>query len=159
MNNENANQVSDHDSPRHDSEDVNYAGFWIRVLASLIDSILVIAVIFPLLISIYGMDYFMLRNNDIGILGALIQYLAPAAAIIVFWIYKSATPGKMALGLKIVSLGANKDLSLGQSIGRYFGYYLSTIPLCVGFIWVAFDARKQGWHDKLAGTVVVHSEK
>ena len=45
-------------------------------------------------------------------------------------------------------------LSVGQSIGRYFGYYVSTIPLLLGLIWVAFDSRKQGWHDKLAGTVV-----
>ncbi|MGZ8994756.1 MAG: RDD family protein, partial [Burkholderiaceae bacterium] len=44
---------------------------------------------------------------------------------------------------------------VGQSIGRYFGYYVSTIPLLIGLIWVAFDSRKQGWHDKLAGTVVV----
>jgi len=42
-----------------------------------------------------------------------------------------------------------------QLIGRYLGYYVSTIPFCLGLIWVAFDPRKQGWHDKLAGTVVV----
>jgi uncharacterized RDD family membrane protein YckC len=40
-------------------------------------------------------------------------------------------------------------------VGRYFAYFLSTIPLGLGLIWVAFDKRKQGWHDKLAGTVVI----
>ena len=42
-----------------------------------------------------------------------------------------------------------------QLIGRYLGYYVSTIPLMLGFLWVAFDARKQGWHDKMANTVVI----
>ena len=45
--------------------------------------------------------------------------------------------------------------STGQFIGRYLCYYLSSLLLGLGFIWVAFDSRKQGWHDKLAGTLVV----
>jgi uncharacterized RDD family membrane protein YckC len=40
-------------------------------------------------------------------------------------------------------------------IGRYFAYYLSTILLGLGFLWIIWDPKKQGWHDKLAGTVVV----
>lgn len=71
------------------------------------------------------------------------------------WLYKSATPGKMLFGLKIVGLGSEPNLSVGKSIGRYFAYYLSMLVLFHGFIWVAFDPRKQGWHDKLANTVVV----
>jgi uncharacterized RDD family membrane protein YckC len=47
--------------------------------------------------------------------------------------------------------------SNGQLIGRYLSYYLSSIVLLLGFIWVGFDPRKQGWHDKLAGTLVVRS--
>jgi len=42
-------------------------------------------------------------------------------------------------------------------IGRYFAYFISTIPLCLGFLWITFDRKKQGWHDKLAGTVVVRT--
>ena len=46
-------------------------------------------------------------------------------------------------------------MSLGQSVVRYLGYFVAALPLCLGLIWVAFDPRKQGWHDKIAGTVVV----
>ncbi len=44
-------------------------------------------------------------------------------------------------------------------MGRYLGYFASTIPLCLGFLWIAFDKRKQGWHDKLAGTVVIRAQR
>jgi uncharacterized RDD family membrane protein YckC len=44
-------------------------------------------------------------------------------------------------------------------VGRYFAYFVSTIPFCLGFLWVAFDKRKQGWHDKLAHTVVVRAAR
>jgi uncharacterized RDD family membrane protein YckC len=79
----------------------------------------------------------------------------PAIAVILFWVYKSATPGKMALKLKIVDAKTGDKPSTGQLIGRYFGYYVSILPFMLGIIWVGFDGRKQGWHDKLAGTVVV----
>ena len=75
--------------------------------------------------------------------------------MIVFWIYRSATPGKMILGIKIVDMKTGNPPSPSQSITRYLGYYVSMIPLMLGIIWVAFDEKKQGWHDKLAGTVVV----
>ena len=45
--------------------------------------------------------------------------------------------------------------SLGQLVGRYFSYFLSALPLGLGIFWVGWDAKKQGWHDKLAGTLVV----
>jgi uncharacterized RDD family membrane protein YckC len=48
--------------------------------------------------------------------------------------------------------------SAGQMVMRYIGYYISTIPLLLGLIWVGIDSRKQGWHDKLAGTVVIREE-
>jgi uncharacterized RDD family membrane protein YckC len=58
----------------------------------------------------------------------------------------------------VVDATTGNTLSVGQSIGRYLGYYVSMIPLFIGLIWVAFDKRKQGWHDKLAGTVVIRSK-
>ena len=61
----------------------------------------------------------------------------------------------MALSAKIVDAETGKEPSIAQYIGRYFAYIISAIPFCLGFIWVAFDSKKQGWHDKLAGTVVV----
>jgi uncharacterized RDD family membrane protein YckC len=81
--------------------------------------------------------------------------VAPAVATVLFWMYRQATPGKMALGLRVVDATTGRPASTGQLVGRYLGYYVSMIPLLLGLLWVAFDPRKQGWHDKLAHTVVV----
>ena len=78
-------------------------------------------------------------------------------AVIVFWIYRQATPGKMAIGARIVDAKTLGKPSTGQLIGRYLAYYVSIIPLMLGIIWVGIDARKQGFHDKLAGTLVIRS--
>ncbi len=86
------------------------------------------------------------------------SYVLPAIAVIVFWIYKSATPGKMAISAKIVDAETGENPSTAQCIGRYFAYFVSIFPLCLGIFWVAFDKKKQGWHDKLAGTVVVRKK-
>jgi len=85
--------------------------------------------------------------------------MLPAAAIVMFWIYCSATPGKMAIGARIVDAATGRQPTQWQFIKRYMGFVLSSIPLCWGFIRAAFDSRKQGWHDKLAGTVVVYTRK
>ena len=55
----------------------------------------------------------------------------------------------------MVDANTGQALSTGQAVGRYFAYILSMIPLFLGFIWVAFDARKQAWHDKLSGSIVI----
>ena len=139
------------------SDDCEYAGFWIRVVASIIDSILVMMVTLPLLISIYGWKYFDGEETGViaGPMDLLISWVFPAAAVIAFWLYRQATPGKMALSLRVVDAATGKSLTPGQGIGRYFAYFVSIVPLCLGLIWVAFDRRKQGWHDKLANTVVI----
>ncbi len=140
-------------------DDVEYAGFWIRVGAAVIDSLLILALTLPLVVWIYGWGYF---GDDAPFIAGpadlLITWIAPAIAIIVFWLYRQATPGKMALSLRIVDATTGNTLSVGQSIGRYLGYYVSMIPHFIGIIWVAFDSKKQGWHDKLAGTVVIRSK-
>lgn len=147
-------------------DDIDYAGFWLRVAAALIDSVLATAVILPLLILVYGKDY-LLRMLGLaesasyfaGPAEVFLSYILPAVAIIVFWITRQATPGKSALSLKIVDAQTLGPLSKGQALGRYLGYYISTIPLCLGLLWVAFDLRKQGWHDKLAGTLVIKEQR
>jgi uncharacterized RDD family membrane protein YckC len=134
---------------------LKYAGFWIRVWASIIDASLISIIIFPVLISFYGREYFVSEDIIKGPMDFLLSWLLPAIAIIVFWFYKSATPGKMAISAKIVDASTGLRPSSKQFIVRYFAYFVSTIPLGLGFIWVAFDRKKQAWHDKLAGTVVV----
>lgn len=140
---------------------LEYAGFWIRVGAALIDTVLVLMLTLPPLIAIYGWDYFDPEHTGLfaGPADFLLSWLLPAIAVITFWIYRSATPGKMMLGLKVVDASTGGALRVGQSILRYAGYYVSTIPLFLGLIWVGFDPRKQGWHDKIAGTVVVRDAR
>lgn len=136
-----------------------YAGFWIRTGAAIIDTILMLIIILPILTAIYGADYWLSESLVQGFWDVIFNYILPAIAVIVFWVYKSATPGKMATRLTIVDAKTGGKPSISQFIGRYLGYYVSMIPLFLGIIWVGIDKRKQGWHDKLAGTVVIRSNK
>lgn len=142
------------------TDSVEYAGFWVRVGASLIDTILMVCVTFPLLVAIYGWSYFDASKTGFiaGFADFLLSWVAPAVVVVVFWLYKQATPGKMAVSARVVDAQTGNTLTVGQSIGRYLGYFVSAIPLGLGLIWVAFDPKKQGWHDKLAGTVVIRSK-
>jgi uncharacterized RDD family membrane protein YckC len=139
--------------------DQEYAGFWIRVGAAIIDSVLVLIIIVPILSVIYGSAYWDSDELAHGFWDVVLSYIAPAVAVIAFWVCKSATPGKMALRLTIVDARTGAQPTLGQFIGRYLGYFVSTIPLLLGLIWVGIDKRKQGWHDKLASTVVIRNRK
>jgi uncharacterized RDD family membrane protein YckC len=143
----------------NDSQPVQYVGFWSRFAASIIDTILVMIIVAPLVTWVYGADYWVdpERGFIAGPADFLLNWLLPAIAVILFWVYRQATPGKMAVGAKIVDAKTLGPPSTGQLIGRYFGYYVSIIPLCLGLIWVGIDSKKQGFHDKLAGTVVVRS--
>lgn len=134
---------------------LEYAGFWIRVSASLIDTVILLLITTPLLFMIYGDTYWDSQSFILGSWDFVISYIFPAIAVIVFWAYKSATPGKMALKLTILDAKTGQKPSTQQFIIRYLGYFVSTIPLFLGLIWVGIDKRKQGWHDKMAGTVVV----
>lgn len=139
------------------NQGLEYAGFWVRTGATIIDTILLMLITSPLLISIYGWSYFNGEKTDIiaGPADFLISWVFPAIAVIVFWVFKQATPGKMAVSAKIVDATTGQPATTAQLVGRYFAYFVSALPLFLGIIWVAFDKRKQGWHDKLAGTVVI----
>lgn len=138
-------------------EDIEYAGFWVRAGAALIDTILMLIIIMPILTLIYGSDYWINESLFMGFWDLLFNYILPAIAVILFWAYKSATPGKMVFKLSIVNAETGDKASIGQLIGRYFAYYVSIIPIFLGIIWVGIDKKKQGWHDKLAGTIVIKS--
>jgi uncharacterized RDD family membrane protein YckC len=139
------------------SNEYEYAGFWVRTGATIIDTMLLVLITTPIFVSIYGWSYY--TDESYGIIAGpadfLFSWVLPAIAVIVFWILKQATPGKMAISSKIVDATTGKPASPAQLIGRYFAYFVSVLPLFLGIIWVAFDKRKQGWHDKLANTVVI----
>jgi uncharacterized RDD family membrane protein YckC len=138
-------------------EDLEYVGFWPRVGAALIDTVLLCAILYPLLTWIYGGEYWLDPQLVKGPADFILSWVLPAIAVVLFWVYRQATPGKMAISARIVDARTGAAPTTRQLAIRYLGYYVSTIPLCLGLLWVAFDPRKQGWHDKMAGTVVVRS--
>jgi uncharacterized RDD family membrane protein YckC len=138
------------------TQNLEYVGFWARFGASIIDGIIIMVITFPPLIGIYGWTYF---DPDTPFLAGpadfAISWVFPAVATLLFWSYKQATPGKMAISARIVDARTGHPASFGQLLTRYLTYFISMIPLFLGFIWAAFDPRKQSWHDKIAGTVVI----
>lgn len=132
-----------------------YVGFWQRVLASLIDTAIVALISAPLMYLVYGEMHPQTDVFIIGPMDVIINYLLPFIGVILFWVYKSATPGKMVIKAQIVDAKTGNKPSVKQSVIRYLGYFVSTIPFGLGLMWVGWDKRKQGWHDKLANTVVV----
>jgi uncharacterized RDD family membrane protein YckC len=135
------------------SREPRYVGFWKRVFASIIDTLILVVVIGLIAVAVYGVQYVRLSSEGKTLMFDLLGLL-PALAVIVFWRYRGATPGKMLISAKIADADTLGTPSTGKLIGRYFAYIVSCIFM-LGFIWVAFDKRKQGWHDKLAGTVVI----
>lgn len=138
--------------------ELEYVGFWPRVGAAIIDAILIMLITLPILIGIYGSEYLYSEDLIMGPADFLVSWVLPAVATILFWLRKQATPGKMAVSARVVDAETGDTLSVAQSIGRYLAYFVSTLPLGLGLIWVAFDPKKQGWHDKLAGTVVIRPQ-
>jgi uncharacterized RDD family membrane protein YckC len=146
-----------------------YAGFWIRVLAALIDGGLLAAVFFPM---------WFIFAAFLGVLGgfrprghgphmAAVFVLMPAfslTSICVAWLYealmtssaKQATLGKMALGLKVIDTHGNR-LTFAHATGRHFAKILNSFTLQIGYLMVGFTQRKQGLHDLITGTYVIKS--
>ena len=133
---------------------VQYVGFWARVFASFVDSIVVLFALVPvaLVLRVAGIGV----GDDDPYAEGVVQLLL-AAIVMAFWLARMATPGKMIINAVIVDAATYGKPSWKQYLARYVSYFLSTIPLCLGLIWVAFDRRKQGWHDKIAGTVVIRA--
>lgn len=132
-----------------------YAGFWIRFAAFIIDSIVASIMLWIVARVLFGGGDVDL--NDLhGVLARLSWETCLSALFIVgCWMYFAATPGKMAFHAHVVDARTYRRASGLRLVVRYLAYFISTIPFCLGFLWIAFDARKQGWHDKIAGTVVI----
>lgn len=136
-------------------ENKEYAGFWIRFGAMLIDSIVMLIVLYIPMSFIYGEEYWVGDQFIYGFWDVMFGYVVPFVATIWFWLRYMGTPGKMATKLRVVDASTGNKLSTGQAVGRYFAYIVAILPIFLGLIWVGVDKRKQGWHDKLAGTVVI----
>lgn len=135
-----------------------YVGFFMRALATVIDTLLVLAIIVPLgwshFNSAFDPAHPVSMESD-GLLGFLVNWVLLPSAVVLFWRFRGGTPGKMVLGAEIVDADSLGAPTTAQLVIRYLGYFVSTLVFGLGFLWVLWDARKQGWHDKLARTVVV----
>ena len=126
-------------------QQLQYAGFWIRLVAFIIDGIILS----------FTLALISLTTTDV-VSFIFLQFLARAVYHIAFWIGQGATPGKMAVGVKVVMTNG-EPIELGAACLRYFGYIISTLLFFIGFLMIAFSAEKKGLHDNIANTVVVKS--
>lgn len=122
---------------------LKYAGFWIRLVAYVIDQFILSAIGFV-------MGLFVTNVLELFVLGTL----AAAVYSIAFWIGQGATPGKMAVGIKVVMTNG-EPVDFGAAALRYIGYTLSALIFFIGFLMIAFSAQKKGLHDNIANTVVI----
>lgn len=148
------------------------AGFFSRAMAFLLDLFLIIflglmsgVVIFIVLRFFRYKQILDFVKSLLGVedqIGQFVGLISPMLFLIVlsyfvfFWSLVGYTPGKALLGLRIVRKDG-RPISVGRAILRYLGYWVSAIPLFLGFIWILFDRQHEGWHDKLANTHVIYT--
>lgn len=134
-----------------------YAGFWVRVLAFIIDAIALgiltsalaplfgVGMVFEPSTNRFAFDY---AYSGLNTLLGLVYFIG-------FWAWRGQTVGMMPFNMRIVSADTGVKLDVVRALLRYVGLIISFVVILIGVIWVAFDARKQGWHDKIANTLVV----
>lgn len=154
----NQNSPASQEMPTSQTQ-VQYAGFWVRLFAFLLDNVFVSLATISLGITLYTIN----PNWGFGNLISIVSLIVGAVYLFVFWIKDGATPGKRLFGLKIIETRLLENysnipqngLSPLTAIARYFGYLVSTVVFFLGFLWIAFDKNKRSWHDKIAGTAVI----
>ncbi len=129
--------------------DPHYAGFWRRAGAALLDS----AIFTVLAALLLGPVYF---AADFWSLEGLLSNGLTMLLTVWLWLKFLGTPGKLLLNCQVVDAQSFKPLSAKQAVLRYFAYIVSLLPLGLGFFWIAWDKRKQGFHDKIANSVVLY---
>jgi len=150
---------------------IRYGGFWIRVVAFIIDAILVRLVVHPVAaifgiggLAAGGLGLHGLRHGaglPLLIFGSGVLFVLTVGAS---WLYEAlmlsssyqATLGKMIFGMKVTDLSGSR-LSFAHATGRHFAKWISSLILGIGYIMVGFTERKQGLHDMIAGTLVRRS--
>jgi uncharacterized RDD family membrane protein YckC len=142
-----------------------YGGFWIRVVASVLDSIILSVVYVPVGLVFLLPTIRTVSQHDweqgppVEFMGTI--FLLIALFLASTWLYEAlltssswqGTIGKRILSLRVTDLEGRR-ISFGRATGRFFGKFLSRMIMNIGFIMVAFTERKQGLHDLLAGTLV-----
>ncbi|MFY0666334.1 MAG: RDD family protein [Natronospirillum sp.] len=138
---------------------IQYASFGARFWAAILDGILYFVITAPLIFLIYGKEYWLDERFVMGTADVLINWVAPFFIVMLFWVYKQATPGKMAVSARIVCARTGGRPTVQQFVIRYVGYVISAIPLLLGYFWMLWDDRNQTWHDKMSATVVIQNKR
>jgi uncharacterized RDD family membrane protein YckC len=141
---------------------IPYAGFWIRVVAYVIDSIIVgvigfvLSLVFAIVAVIVNPNVVAdSQSTTVNLADNLVSLVISFAYFAGLWTLNGATYGQRWLGLRVVDANTFEAIRPGQAALRWLGLVISFLVLLLGVIWVAFDPRKQGWMDKMASTVVV----
>ena len=146
----------------------HYAGFWIRVVSSLLDTVVLVGALIPIRM-LFGSAVTVIGVNAGFPIHKVMVTRRVVRIVLGFflgWIYKAGmesstyqgTLGKLVTHLKVTDT-QEKRLTLGRASARYFSKYLSTLVLFMGYVMVAFDEKKRGLHDRIAGTFVVYRPK
>jgi uncharacterized RDD family membrane protein YckC len=152
---------------------VEYAGFWLRVLAYIVDNVVIGVGLLCVLIPVFFLTGFgaiishIHPQEDWGDAGVLVIvgffFLAAVASLVVTWLYHAlmessewqATVGKRMLGLVVTDM-AGQRVSFARSTGRHFGKIITNlVPAFIGYIMAAFTERKQALHDMIAGCLIL----
>lgn len=132
-----------------------YIGFVRRAAAVLLDLLLLSflsSLLGWLLIQEYPDAEAVMRSAS-----AVLVPLLPVLMVVLWWRFQG-TPGKLLLGCRIVDARTGGHPRLWQALVRLLGCVLSALPLGLGFLWIIWDRRHQGWHDKLARTLIVEDD-
>ncbi|MFH0836714.1 MAG: RDD family protein [Candidatus Aenigmatarchaeota archaeon] len=137
----------------------NYAGFWLRFTAWIIDALIVVAAVLVIAVPTGAITAFYTGFNSMLIACFILT------AIVIGWLYcaglesskDQATIGKRTMNIKVVD-EKGRRISFARATGRHFGKMLSSIILGIGYIMIGFTDKKQGLHDMLANTYVVRTK-
>ena len=147
-----------------------YAGFFTRAAAYAIDRAIIFGIAFVIMVVVQYFLSLLLIDDWLASLHQgetsrmLITVLLSSAGInlivsiiynISFWMLSGQTPGKRILGVRVMRTDGER-LRLRNAVLRQVGYWISTI-FFLGFLWILFDSRRQGFHDKIGGTIVTYS--
>jgi uncharacterized RDD family membrane protein YckC len=142
-----------------------YAGFVTRLVAFILDRLVVSLVLLLIGASLqFILNAFQINQilfaeyvpRQIVVAAIAVTYILISIGYDVgFWLLAGQTPGKRVMGLRIVRTDG-KRVGFGNALRRVLGFFVSSI-LFLGFMWILFDNRRQGFHDKIAGTFVVYS--
>ncbi len=144
---------------------IHYGGFWHRTLAFMIDKFILFLISMILIFTgvlFLGLGFpFSLSMNVSTTTTStfFISYYGTSILLnMVYFTYFHGTigqtPGKMLLGLKVIQ-NTGEPMTLGIAFLRWVGYIISGLIFNLGFVWVAFDSKKRGWHDMIAATNVI----